>query len=114
MFANCILFATFCSMCTLVRRKKTWRYSVRKVLEFGLRMGDIPVYVSCKFEMYIFKIALVISEDVRIAFLYVLSICSFIPKILNENYILTSIKGRNSVANLQRNEALQYQRRSCR
>ena len=74
MFANCILFATFCSMGTLVRRKKTWRYSARKVLKFGLLKRDIPVYVSCKFEMYIFKIALVISEDVRIAFLYVLSI----------------------------------------
>ena len=74
MFANCILFATFCSMGTLVRRKKTWRYSARKVLEFCLLMRDIPVYVSCKFEMYIFKIALVISDNVRIAFLYVLSI----------------------------------------
>ena len=74
MFANCILFATFCSMGTLVRRKKTWRYSARKVLEFGLLMTDIPVYVSCKFKMYIFKIALVISENVRMAFLYVLSI----------------------------------------
>ena len=77
MFANCILFATFCSMGTLVRRKKTWRYSARKVLEFCLLMRDIPVYVSCKFEMYIFKIALVISENVRIAFLYVLSILMF-------------------------------------
>ena len=28
----------------------------------------------CKFELYIFKIAQVISENVRIAFLYVLSI----------------------------------------
>ena len=74
MFANCILFATFCSMGTLVRRKKTWRYSAQKVLEFGLLMKDEPVYVSCKFEMYIFKIVLVISENVRIAFLYVLSI----------------------------------------
>ena len=43
-------------------------------MKFGLLMTDIPVYVSCKFEMYIFKIALVISENVRIAFLYVLSI----------------------------------------
>ena len=43
-------------------------------MEFGLLMADIPVYVSCKFEMYIFKIALVISENVCIAFLYVLSI----------------------------------------
>ena len=74
MFANCILFATFYSMGTLVRRKKTWRYSARKILEFGLLMRDIPVYVSCKFEMYIIKIALVISENIRIAFLYVLSI----------------------------------------
>ena len=61
-------------MGTLARRKKTWRYSARKVLEFGLLMRDIPVYVFCKFEMYIFKIALVISESLRIAFLYVLSI----------------------------------------
>ena len=37
-------------------------------------MTDILVSVSCKFEMYIFKFALVISENVRIAFLYVLSI----------------------------------------
>ena len=73
MFANCILFATFCSMGTLVR-KKTWRYSVRKVMEFGQLMIDILVYVSCKFEMYIFKIAQVISENVCIAFLYALSI----------------------------------------
>ena len=77
MFANCILFATFCSMGTLVRRKKTWRYSAWKVMEFGLLMTDIPVYVSCKFEMYIIKIVLVISENVRIAFLYVLSIVIF-------------------------------------
>ena len=74
MFAYCILFATFCSMGTLVRRKKTWRYSVRKVMEFSQLMTDILVYVSCKFKMCIFKIARVINENVRIAFLYVLSI----------------------------------------
>ena len=74
MFANCILFVTFCYMGTLVRRKKTWRYSARKVIAFGLLMTDIPVFVPCKFEMYVIKIALVISENVRIAFLYVLSI----------------------------------------
>ena len=74
MFANCILFVTFCSMGTLVRRKKTWHYSARKVIEFGRLMTDIPVYVSCKLGMYRFKIALVINENVRIAFLYVLSI----------------------------------------
>ena len=74
MFADCILFATLCSMGTLVRRRKTWRYSARKVMQFSLLMTDIPVYVSCKFEMYIFKIALVIIENVCNAFLYVLSI----------------------------------------
>ena len=74
MFANGILFATFCSMGSLVRRKKTWCYSARKVMEFGQLMIDILVNVSCKFEMYIFKITQVINENVRIAFLYVLSI----------------------------------------
>ena len=74
MFANCIFFVTFCSMGALVRRRKTWRYSARKVMACGLLMADIPVYVSCKFQMYIFKIALVISENVCIAFLCVLSI----------------------------------------
>ena len=74
MFANCILFATFCFMGTLVRRKKTWRYSARKVMEFVHLMIDILVNESCKYQMYIYKIAKVISENVRIAFLYVLSI----------------------------------------
>ena len=74
MFANCIMFATFCSMGTLVRTKKTWRYSARKIMEIGQLMIYILVYVSCKFEMYIFKIAQDINENVRIAFLYVLSI----------------------------------------
>ena len=74
MFAYCILFATFCFMGTIVRRKKTWRYSARKVKEFGQLMKDILVYVSCKFQMYIFKTDQVISENVRIAFPYVLGI----------------------------------------
>ena len=43
-------------------------------MEFYQLKIDILVYVSCKFEMYIFKIAQVISENIRIAFLYVLSI----------------------------------------
>ena len=78
MFANCILFATFCSMGTLVSRKKKWCYSARKVMEFGQLMIDILVNVSCKFEMYILKIAQVINENVRIAFLYVLSILTLL------------------------------------
>ena len=77
MFANCILFATFCSMGTLVQRKKTRRYSARKIMEIGKLMTDILVNVSCNFEMHIFKIAQVINENVGIAFLYVLSIYTF-------------------------------------
>ena len=46
-------------------------------MEFSLLMTHKPVYVFCKFKMYIIKIALVISENVRIAFLYVLSICLY-------------------------------------
>ena len=43
-------------------------------MEFGQILTDIQVNVSCKFEMYIFNNAQVINENVRIAFLYVLSI----------------------------------------
>ena len=45
-------------------------------MELGQLMTDILVNVSCKFEMYmyIFKIAQVINENVRIALIYVLSI----------------------------------------
>ena len=43
-------------------------------MEFSQLKIHILVNVSCKFEMYIFKIAQVISENIRIAFLYVLSI----------------------------------------
>ena len=38
--------------------------------------------------------------------------CQFVLKILSKNQILTSIKGSNSVANLQKNKDLQYQHRS--
>ena len=65
-------------MGTLVRRRETWRYSALKVMKFDLLMEDIPVYVCCKFEMYIFKIALVISKNVCIAFLSVLSIIAYL------------------------------------
>ena len=46
-------------------------------MEFGQLMADILVYVSCKFEMYIFKIAQAIGKNVPIAFLYVLSILHY-------------------------------------
>ena len=43
-------------------------------MEFGQLMAYILVFVSCKFEMYIFEIAQIMGENVPIAFLYVLSI----------------------------------------
>ena len=49
-------------------------YNAQTVLKFGLLMTDMPDYVSCKSEINIFKIALVIIENVRFALLYVLSI----------------------------------------
>ena len=53
-------------------------------MEFGQLMTDILVNVSCKFEMYIFKIAQDINENVRIAFLYVLSIlCLFVTLVVS-------------------------------
>ena len=49
------------------------------VIELGSLMTDIPIYVSCKVERYIFKTVLVINENARFAFLYVLSVyCSVI------------------------------------
>ena len=43
-------------------------------MEFSQLKLGILVCVSCRFEMYIFKIAEVISENICIAFLYVLRI----------------------------------------
>ena len=43
-------------------------------MKFVQLMADIRVYVSCKFELYIFEIAQVIGENVPIGFLNVLSI----------------------------------------
>ena len=60
-------------------------------MEFGLLVTDIPVYVPCKFEMYIFKVALVISENVRIAFLYV-------PSIIYLKWYFHQLRGNNSLA----------------
>ena len=47
-------------------------------MEFGQLMADTPVYVSCKFEKYIFEIAQDIGVNVPIAFLHVLSIVRFV------------------------------------
>ena len=59
-------------------------------MEFGQQMADIRVYVSCKFEMYIFDIAQVIGKNVPIGFLYVLSIYEYlyVKQITYPSYIL--------------------------
>ena len=62
-------------------------------MEFGQLMIDILVNVSCKFEMYISKNAQVINENVRIAFLYVLSICMYF--VVNKTCLWRFHKGHN-------------------
>ena len=59
-------------------------------MEFDQQMTDIPVNVSCKIAMYIFKIAPVINENVRIyGILYVLSIFTK-SRFNNRNKFLTA------------------------
>ena len=66
-------------------------------MEFGQLMIDILVNISCKFEMFIFKIAEVINDNVRIAFLYVLRIvCSF----KDPGVTLTYFMARSKFGNL--------------
>ena len=75
MFPNCILFATF-SFCGYPCSKKA-NMELQCPESYGIRPSNdrhTSLCISCMFEMYIFKIALVISENVRIAFLYILSI----------------------------------------
>ena len=43
-------------------------------MEFSLRVADMPFFVFCKFEIVIFKIVQVMTENIPFAFLYVLSI----------------------------------------
>ena len=43
-------------------------------MEFSLRVGDTSFFVFCKFEIVIFKIVQVMTENIPFAFLYVLSI----------------------------------------
>ena len=60
-------------------------------MEFDQLMTDILVFVSCKFEMYIFKLAQVICENIRIAFLYVLSIDLYHGKVENSMWHLLTL-----------------------
>ena len=43
-------------------------------MEFSLRVENVPFFVYSKFEIVIFKIVQVITENIPFAFLYVLSI----------------------------------------
>ena len=47
-------------------------------MEFSLRVGVISFFVFCKFEIVIFKILQVMTENKPFAFLYVLSIFYFL------------------------------------
>ena len=78
-------------MGNLVPKRKTWRHRAWKVMEFGLLITDVPIYISCKFVMYIFKIALVISENVRITFFNVLCIYT-VDSEMFENLIFANIR----------------------
>ena len=49
-------------------------FPCRKNMEFSLRVGDMSFFVFCKFEVVIFKIVQVMTENIPFAFLYVLSI----------------------------------------
>ena len=46
-------------------------------MEFRLQVGDMSFFVSCKFEIVIFKIVQVMTENIPFAFLYVQSINIF-------------------------------------
>ena len=68
-------------------------------MEFGQLMIDILVYVSCKFQMYIFKTAQVINENVRIAFLYVLSIYRCLKKSFCNKLMHSKLKSKDPSRN---------------
>ena len=46
-------------------------------MEFRLLVGDMSFFVFCKFEIVIFKIVQVMTENIPFAFLYVLSIYDY-------------------------------------
>ena len=62
-------------------------------MEFNLLIGDMLVFVTCKFEMAIFKIVQGMTETIRFAFHYVLSI-----------YSLQIIKQRNNGSSIYRHQ----------
>ena len=45
-----------------------------KNMGFSLRIGDMSFFAFCKFDIVIFKIVQVMTENIPFAFLYVLSI----------------------------------------
>ena len=57
-----------------------------KNMEFSLRVGDMSFFVFCKFEIAIFKIVQVMTENIPFAFLYVLSIVVKVRRIINISF----------------------------
>ena len=75
-------------------------------MEFGQLMADILVFVSCKFEMYVFEIAQVIGENVPIAFLDVLSIYFW--------YLLVLLSVKTETKQLDSSSNNTIQRKCCK
>ena len=55
------MFVTFSFIATLASRHKTRCCSACKNMEFNLLISDSPIYVPCKFEMLILRMALIIK-----------------------------------------------------
>ena len=68
-------------------------------MEFNLLLGDMLFFATCKFETASVKIVQVMTENIRFAFLYVLSINS--PKFRGDRLATlaqTSFNGRTTFA----------------
>ena len=68
------ILATFCLWVLFIDAEK---HNV-SVFE-SLRVGDMSFFVFCKFEIAVFKIVQVMTENLPFAFLYVLSIFTLTP-----------------------------------
>ena len=74
------ILATFCLWVLFIDAKKHNVSVIEKNMEFSLRIGDVSFFVFCKFEILIFKIVQVKTENKPFAFLYVLSIYDMNPE----------------------------------
>ena len=66
------ILATFCLWVLFIDAKKC--FCVRKNMEFSLWVGGMSFFVFCKFEVVVFNMVQVMTENIPFEFLYVLSI----------------------------------------